>query len=82
MEIFMKETGKMIKHLDMELIFIQMEQNTKASGRTIINMGKVFKLGLTAVNMTGITLRGRKVDKENTHGEMAVIISAHGKIIR
>jgi hypothetical protein len=45
-------------------------------------MGKVFKLGLTAVNMTGITLRGRKVDKENTHGEMEVIISAHGKIIR
>ena len=78
----MKETGKMIKHLDMEPIFIQMEQNMKASGRTIINMGKVFKLGLTAVNMTGITLRGRKVDKENTHGEMEVIISAHGKIIR
>ena len=78
----MRETGKMTKLLDMELIFIRMEQNTKVNGKMIINMEKVFKLGLMEVSMMGIMLRGRKVDKENTHGEMEAITLAHGKIIR
>ncbi len=78
----MKETGKTIRLLDMEPIFILMEQNMKASGKTIINMEKAFKLGLMEVSMMAITHKGRRVDRENIHGEMEAIISVHGRIIR
>lgn len=78
----MKENGKMIRLLDMEPISIRMEQSMKASGRTTINMERVFKLGLMEVNMTDIMLRVRRVDKENTHGGMEAIILALGKITR
>jgi hypothetical protein len=82
MEIFMKEIGKTIRLLDMELIFILMEQNMKVNGKTIINTEKVFRLGLMEVSMMVIIPKGKRVDRENTHGEMEVIILAHGKIIR
>lgn len=78
----MKEIGKTIRLLDMELIFILMEQNMKVNGKTIINMEKVFKLGLMEVSMMVIIPKGKRVDRENTHGEMGVIISVHGRIIR
>lgn len=78
----MKEIGKTIRLLDMELIFILMEQNMKANGRTIISTEKVFRLGLMEVSMMVIIPKGKRVDRENTHGEMEVIISAHGRIIK
>lgn len=78
----MKEIGKTIRLLDMELIFILMEQNMKVNGKTIINTEKVFRLGLMEVSMMVIIPKGKRVDRENTHGEMEVIISAHGRIIR
>lgn len=78
----MKEIGKTIRLLDMELIFILMEQNMKVNGKMIINMEKVFRLGLMEVSMMVIIPKGKRVDRENTHGEMEVIISAHGRIIR
>jgi hypothetical protein len=74
MEIFMKETGKMIKLLDMEPIFIRMGRNMKVSGRMTTNMERVFKLGSMVVNMMGIMLKARRVEKENTHGEMEAIM--------
>lgn len=78
----MKESGKMIKLLDMEPIFILMEPNTKVTGRTTINMEREFKLGSTEANMMDFTLKARRVDKENIHGEMEVIISVLGKITK
>ena len=35
METFMSDNGKMIKHMDMELIIQPMEDNIKASGNLI-----------------------------------------------
>jgi len=82
MEIFMKESGKMIKHLDMEPIFIQMEPDIKANGRMTISMEREFRLGSMEANMMDFTLRARRVGKESIHGEMEVIILVHGKITK
>lgn len=41
MGMFMKDNGKMIKRMEQEYIFIQMEQDMKEIGKMMIKMGMV-----------------------------------------
>ena len=47
----MRDNGLTIKRMDMEFIYILMEQGTKVNGITINSMVKVLKLGLMVRNM-------------------------------
>ena len=54
MVIFMKDSGSMIKLMDMELTSMQMEQLMLVNGLKINNMEKDLKSGLTVPNMKDI----------------------------
>lgn len=51
MEIFMKDNGKMIKHMGMVFTLIKMEQNTTDNGSKISNMVMELKHGQMVLNM-------------------------------
>lgn len=45
-------------------------------------MEKEFRLGLMEVAIKAYIHKARKMDKANIPGKMAVILSAHGRIIK
>lgn len=68
----------MTKPQERELIVITTVPNIKGSGLMTSNTDMEFKYGSTAVIMKGITIWGRKVEKENTHGKMEAIMMEIG----
>jgi len=66
----MKEIGKMTKLMEMELIPMQMEQNTLEIGKMINKKGMVLKYGLMGLNMKVHISKERNKVKENSFGLM------------
>lgn len=60
----MKDSGKMIKQMVMDLIFIPMGQIILGNGRMINNMVMEFRNGLMEKNMKDIMRRESKQEKE------------------
>ena len=82
MVMFMRETGEMTKHLDMEFISIITVQSIKENGSMIISMEKEFNHGLMEVNTRDIMNKAKRMEKVNILGEMAVTSLEIGKIIK
>ena len=82
MEIFLKESGKMIKQMVLEFIPIQTVLIILVFGKMIFSMGKGRNIGLMGVNISEIIIWGKKMEKVNIGGLMAVIIMGTGKIIK
>lgn len=59
MVIFMKDSGLMIKLMDMELTSMQMEQLMLANGLKISSMEKELKSGQMVLSMKAIIKMGR-----------------------
>jgi hypothetical protein len=59
MVIFMKDSGSMIKLMDMELTSMQMEQPMLVNGLKISNMEKELKSGQMVLSMKAIIKMGR-----------------------
>lgn len=64
----MKATGLMTKQMDSVCILIWMEQDMKANGRKINNMGKDRSLGQMEHFMMGIISMGRNMGKALSNG--------------
>jgi hypothetical protein len=82
MVIFMMEIGKMVKHMDMEFLYIIQEVDIKGIGKTILNMDLVLKLGQMGINIKVNMLLERKMDRAIIFGTMEVIIKEIGLIIK
>lgn len=74
MEMSMKASGKMIKHMEQGTINMLMELLTRVNGRMISNMEKELRRGLTVQGMKGATLRGRSMGKDSSSSQMEVSI--------
>jgi len=61
MVIFMKDSGSMIKLMDMELTSMQMEQPMLVNGLKISNMEKELKSGQMVLSMKAIIKMGRNM---------------------
>jgi hypothetical protein len=61
MVIFMKDSGSMIKLMDMELTSMQMEQLMLVNGLKISSMEKVLKSGQMVLSMKAIIKMGRNM---------------------
>jgi len=59
MVIFMKDSGSMIKLMDMELTSMQMEQPMLVNGLKISSMEKELKSGQMVLSMKAIIKMGR-----------------------
>ena len=59
MVIFMKDSGSMIKLMDMELTSMQMEQLMLVNGLKISSMEKELKSGQMVLSMKAIIKMGR-----------------------
>ncbi len=82
MVIFMMEIGGRTRRLDMGRTFTIMARGMKVNGSTITSMVLESRLGLMAVNMRETTNRARRMERENIHGKMAVIIPEIGLITK
>jgi len=81
MVMCMKENGEMIKLMGMADICTQMERCMMEYGRRTNNTEKVEKHGLMELNMKEIMLRERRMEEENSCGQMAQLMMASSKII-
>ena len=70
MVIFMMANGRMIKHMALENILIQMVQNMKAFGLMINNMVKEKKNGLMVLNMKVTINLAKKMVLVNFYGQI------------
>jgi hypothetical protein len=61
MVIFMKDSGSMIKLMDMELTSMQMEQLMLVNGLKISSMEKELKSGQMVLSMKAIIKMGRNM---------------------
>jgi hypothetical protein len=61
MVIFMKDSGSMIKLMDMELTSMQMEQPMLVNGLKISSMEKELKSGQMVLSMKAIIKMGRNM---------------------
>lgn len=82
MGIYMKETGRMTRLVDMASIFIIMERSIREIGLMITSMAMVFNLGLMAASTKVLTNKGRKMVRGNTSGEMEAFTKEAGRRIR
>lgn len=82
MEIFTTANGETIKHQARVHIIIIMGPNIQDNGWMISSTAMVFKLGLTDRNTKDFMTWEGKMGKENTLGEMVVIMMAVGKITK
>ena len=62
MVIFMKDSGSMIKLMDMELTSMQMEQLMLVNGLKISSMEKELKSGQMVLSMKAIIKMGRNTE--------------------
>ena len=74
MAMFMKETGLMIKLVDMVLIFTLIMLNMKDNERMINKMEQVRKLGRMELDTMVNTYKARNTVKENSHGQTEALI--------
>jgi hypothetical protein len=70
MEMFITESGRMIKRMVLEFIITQMAQDTKANGLRTNSTAKVKKSGLIMPAMKVITKKVRSMDTANSFGLM------------
>ena len=70
----MKEIGKMIKLMDLEDIFIQMEQNMREIGKKTSNMEEARKHGLMELVMKVSIRMGRKMGEGDSNGQMGLLM--------
>ena len=80
--IFLKENGSTTERRDMEYILMQMERVMKGFGKKIYSMGKAKSSGLMAVSISETTNLGKSMDRENTGGQIIVIMMEIGAIIK
>jgi len=65
MVIFMKDNGKMIKHMEKEHFYISMELIIMVIGLMINKMELEWNIGKMDPNTKVIMLMAKKMDKEN-----------------
>lgn len=80
MEIFTKETGKMIRQMDTESIDKKMGLFLKAIGKMINNMVKELKFGVILLSMKEIILMVKNKDMEFLPLTMEVIMKGSSTI--
>lgn len=67
MATFIKDSGKMIRLMDMECIFIlKQEPNIKDTGRMICNMVQGYKYTLMEISMKGCLNKEKETDRVHT----------------
>ena len=81
MEMFIKEIGSMIKHMDTEYLKTLEDQHIKDNGLKINSMEKDQKFGQISHCMKEIIKMDRNVDKENLLGKMEVVMKANFQTI-
>jgi len=62
---FLKDNGKMIRHMDMECISMRREENMRGSGKMIVKMDMEYKPGLMEKDTKEIIKMALSMDKVN-----------------
>jgi len=81
MAMFLKENGSMIRLTDTESTFIKTEQGTKENGKTISNMAREKRFGLTTRCTRAIITKERSTEKVFTFGRTDQATKATGSKI-
>ena len=86
-EMNIKDIGKKEKEVEMESIFMRMEQFMKVKGKTMIKMVMVLKYGERIQNGMEINMKvnGKKENqmvKVRKHGQMVLNMMENGKMVK
>jgi len=82
MEIYTRENGIETKLTVMVCTYIKMEQDMKANGYKIYNMGKGMKFGKMDLYMMEHIMRERSMVLVPINGKISPVIGVNGIIIR
>jgi hypothetical protein len=82
MEIFMKDSGKMIRLVVMEYTNITMVHAIKDIGLMTINMEKELKHGQMVAHILEITNKAKNMGKESIRGKMVAFMMVVGLKIK
>lgn len=78
----MKGTGVMTKHRDMEFTLTQTMLDMKESGTKICSMERVQRSGKMGHFLQESIEMGKRMELENTNGEMEPVMKENGKIMK
>ena len=82
MEIYIQESGGMIKLMGKDVILRLMELNMKENGKMIYNMDMVLRYGLIIAGMNDTTAVAKNTDLVVTAEETAVNMQGSGLITK
>ena len=77
-EMYMRETGKMVKQMGMEYLLIILAADTRDFGKMIYSMDLERKFGQTEIFMKASMLSAKKMVKGSIDGMMGVFIKEIG----